>query len=78
MGNVKKLYSLESQKEQNEILAKRINAFWAEKGMSANARVEQIQIELPQRMIKYCNLEPGRSVKSWEIVSGVSDWTEAW
>ena len=67
-------YSLNLQRTHNEKFADNINRFWAKFGVSANARVEKCQVTIGVRKDGFWSMEEQHTVKSYEIVSSVSQF----
>jgi len=65
-------YSLTYQRQENEKFADNINRYWSRFGVSANARVEEVDVRIKTQKNGFYRDEAERTVKSYEIVSSVS------
>ncbi len=65
-------YSLDYQRRENQRFADSVNRYWAKFGISANARVEEVDVSIKTKKNGFYRDVEERIVKSYEIVSSVS------
>ena len=67
----KKLLTMDEQKESNEYLVSKINAYWSDLGVEANARVEKRLV-----LVKFPDEIKAHKIWSYEIVSAISEFVD--
>ena len=82
-----------SQRQENERLVEQINAYWSERGVEANARVEHITVPVSFKYVERSYIDQhGKKrsyrvivflpqpdlVSSWEIVSDLGAMAATW